>query len=55
MAIRYPDACKGTTAGAMRQAKKDGYSISGGIFNTDYVRAMVRAAPIDSYLGNGSV
>lgn len=39
MAIIFPDACRGLTAGALREAKRKGYTTAcGGQFSTEYLR-----------------
>ena len=43
MAIIYPEHCRGTTAGALRQVKQQGFTTAGtegGLFSSEYVKGM---------------
>lgn len=43
MAIIYPENCRGTTAGALRQVKQQGFTTAGtdgGLFSVEYVKGM---------------
>ena len=44
MAIILPEACRGLSAGVMRQIKEQGYStntVDGGVFSTAYVKNLI--------------
>lgn len=41
MSINYPESCRNTTAGALRQVKQKGSSVSGGVFSKAAVMNMI--------------